>query len=411
MARPSFAWFVARRYLIARRRQAFISLISAVSILGVGVGVMALIIALALMTGVQGELRDRIVGATAHVVVRPPDLTFDTLADAEKRVSLPGVTGVAPAIVGNALLEMGAGQSQLATLKGIDPEHEVTVTDLRTAIQTGSLEALSRRPADALDGVILGADLAKALGARVGDIVDASTMSLVSTPAGLAPRLRPLQVVGTFRFGFYEVDTGFGLVTIDTAAQLYDRDGPDMLQLRVAHLDDAPAIRERIEQQLGPDYFVQDWTQLNRSLYSALWLEKLAITLTIGLIVVVAALNIVASLILLVMEKTRDIAILRTMGAPAAVVRRIFVLQGLTIGLIGTIGGTILGLVVCFVADRYRLIKMPADVYQIDHLPFRVQPLDVTVVVVAAVAVCLVATLYPSRQASRIDPAEALRNQ
>jgi lipoprotein-releasing system permease protein len=411
MARPSFAWFVARRYLIARRRQAFISLISAVSILGVGVGVMALIIALALMTGVQGELRDRIVGATAHVVVRPPDLTFDTLAEAERRVSLPGVTGVAPAIVGAALMEMGAGQAQVATLKGIDPAREVTVTDLRAAIQTGSLDALSHRAADALDGIILGADLARALGARVGDIVDASTMSLVSTPAGMAPRLRPLQVVGTFRFGFYEVDTGFGLVTIETAAELYDRDGPDMLQLRVARLDDAPAIRERIEQQLGPDYFVQDWTQLNRSLYSALWLEKLAITLTIGLIVVVAALNIVASLILLVMEKTRDIAILRTMGAPAAVVRRIFVLQGLTIGLIGTIGGTILGLVVCVVADRYRLIKMPADVYQIDHLPFRVQPLDVTVVVVAAVAVCLVATLYPSRQASRIDPAEALRNQ
>jgi lipoprotein-releasing system permease protein len=306
---------------------------------------------------------------------------------------------------------MSRGQQQPATIKGIDPAREVTVTDLRAAILTGSLDALSHRPADAHDGIILGADLAKTLGARVGDIIDASTLSLVSTPAGMVPRLRPLEVVGTFRFGFYEVDTGFGLVTLETAAQLFGRDGPDMLQLRVAHLDDAPAIRERMEQQLGPDYFVQDWTQLNRSLYSALWLEKLAITLTIGLIVVVAALNIVASLILLVMEKTRDIAILRTMGAPAAVVRRIFVLQGLTIGLIGTIGGTILGLVVCFVADHYRLIKMPSDVYQIDHLPFRVQPLDVTVVVVAAVAVCLIATLYPSRQASRIDPAEALRNQ
>jgi lipoprotein-releasing system permease protein len=276
---------------------------------------------------------------------------------------------------------------------------------------TGSLDALTNRSPDALDAIVLGADIARTLGVRVGDVVDASTAESVSTPLGLAPRRRPLQVVGTFRFGFYEVDTQFGLVTLETASQLFGRDGPDMLQLRVARLDDAPAIRQRIERQLGADYFVQDWTQLNQSLYSALWLEKVAITLTIGLIVVVAALNIVASLILLVMEKTRDIAILRTMGAPAAVVRRIFVLQGLTIGLIGTIGGTILGLAVCFVADRYRLIRMPADVYQIDHLPFRVQPLDVTVVVVAAVAVCLIATLYPSRQASRIDPAEALRNQ
>lgn len=410
MARTSFSWFVARRYLIARRRQTFLSLISLVSILGVGVGVMALIIALALMTGVQGELRDRIVGATAHVIVFPHDFTFDRVEAERRRVMVPGVAGAAPAIVGPALMQAGHGQAQFAMLKGIDPALEPTVTDLRTAMVTGSLEALGEHPEGSRDRVILGEDMAKALGVQVGDVVDAFTSEQVSTPAGLFPKRRPLEVVGTFRFGFYEVDTQYAMISLRSAGELLGRDGPDMLQLRVTRLDDAPAIRRQLEQTLGADE-VQDWTQLNKSLYSALWLEKLAITLTIGLIVLVAALNIVASLILLVMEKTRDIAILRTMGAPARVVRRIFVLQGLTIGLIGTVGGAILGLVVCYVADRYRLIRMPSDVYQISYLPFHVQPLDVAIVVVSGIAVCLVATIYPSRQASRIDPAEALRNQ
>jgi lipoprotein-releasing system permease protein len=183
------------------------------------------------------------------------------------------------------------------------------------------------------------------------------------------------------------------------------------MQLRLARIDDAPAMRDRLTAELGPDFKVQDWSLLNQALYSALFLEKLAISLTIGLIVMVAALNIVASLVLLVMEKSRDIAILRTMGAPARVIRRIFVYQGLAIGALGTGGGAILGLAVSYIADRYQLIKLPADVYQITHLSFRVHALDVIVVVVAAMGVCLLATLYPSRQAGRIDPAEALRNQ
>jgi lipoprotein-releasing system permease protein len=410
MARTSFSWFIARRYLTARRRQTFISLISLVSILGVGVGVMALIIALALMTGVQGELRDRIVGATAHVIVFPHDFTFDRVEAERQRVMVPGVAGAAPAIVGPALMQAGHGQAQFAMLKGIDPALEPTVTDLRNAIVTGSVDALTDHPENPRDRVLLGVDIAKALGVQVGDVVDAFTSEMTSTPTGLFPKRRPLEVVGTFRFGFYEVDTQYAMVSLRSAGELLGRDGPDMLQLRVTRLDDAPAIRRQLEQKLGADE-VQDWTQLNKSLYSALWLEKLAITLTIGLIVVVAALNIVASLILLVMEKTRDIAILRTMGAPARVVRRIFVLQGLTIGLIGTLGGAVLGLLVCYVADHYRLIKMPSDVYQISYLPFHVQLLDVVTVVVSGIAVCLIATIYPSRQASRIDPAEALRNQ
>jgi lipoprotein-releasing system permease protein len=196
-----------------------------------------------------------------------------------------------------------------------------------------------------------------------------------------------------------------------TAPEVFGKAGPDMMQLKLANLRQAPVIHQQLDQALGAEYDVKDWTQLNAPLYSALWLEKVAISLTIGLIVMVAALNIVASLVLLVMEKSRDIAILRTMGAPARMIRRIFVYQGLTIGLVGTGAGTVLGLAVCFVADRYRLIHLPEDVYQISYLPFRVHAVDVTAVVVSVVGVCLLATLYPSRQAARLDPAEALRNQ
>ena len=405
----AFSWFVARRYLTARRRQAFISLISAVSILGVGVGVMAVIIALALMTGVQGELRDRIVGSTAHIYVYKTDGPFLDLAADRRRVEIPGVVASAPAILGPALIQ--AGGNDFVWLKGVDPALEPDVTEIASATQSGSLEALTNRGPDAREGIVLGADLADQLGLRLGDTVVALGTAMTSMPMGLQNKSRRLEVVGTVRFGFYEVDTRFGFVSLDTATALVAPDGPNMLQLRLADVDDARRIRDQLQEELGFGYQVQDWIELNGNLYSALWLEKVAISLAIGLIVMVAALNIVASLVLLVMEKTRDIAILRTMGARASTIRRIFIYQGLAIGLIGTIGGAMLGVGVSVVADHFQLIKMPADVYQIAYLPFRVQVLDVVIVVVGAVSICLAATLYPSRQAGRIDPAEALRNQ
>jgi lipoprotein-releasing system permease protein len=407
----SFPWFVARRYLTARRRQAFISLISGVSILGVGVGVMALIIALALMTGVQNEMRDRIVGSTAHVYINKFRGGFSAAELTVDRWRLPGVSGSAPAILGYGLLTTGNGRPEFATVKGIDPLREPEVTDANRAMVSGSLEALSNRPAEELDGVVLGIELARVLGVGVGDVVDMVTAELRPTLAGMMPPRRPLRVVGTFRLGFYPVDSQWAMVSLKTAAELLNRDGPDMVQLRMSELDEAPAVRDRLQKELGSEFLVQDWTQLNQQLYSALWLEKLAISLTIGLIVIVAALNIVASLVLLVMEKSRDIAILRTMGAPARVIRRIFIYQGLTIGLVGTALGTVLGIIVSLIADRYQLVKLPADVYQVTHVPFHVMPFDVVVVVLSALGVCLLATLYPSRQAGRIDPAEALRHQ
>jgi lipoprotein-releasing system permease protein len=407
----SFEWFVARRYLTARRRQAFISLISGVSILGVGVGVMALIVALALMTGVQGELRDRIVGSTAHVYVYKIGSPFADLDAEIRRLMVPGVIAGAPAIRGLGVLTSTRAEPTPVDLKGIDPARESNVTEIATAVQSGSLDALINRAEGALDGIVLGADLAQTLGVTVGDRVDLMTLQAVVMPGYIGPRIGPLEVVGIVKFGFHQIDTGSGFISLATAARRFYKDGPDLIQLRLSRLDDAPGIREMLQDQLGPAYQVEDWTELNRELYSALWFEKVGLTLTIGLIVLVAALNIVASLVLLVMEKSRDIAILRTMGAPARAIRRIFIYQGLTIGLIGTVSGTVLGLVVCYVADRYDLIRLPGEVYQITSLPFRVVPSDVVIVVVSAVVVCLLATLYPSRQAGRLDPAEALRNQ
>jgi lipoprotein-releasing system permease protein len=406
----AFSWFVARRYLTARRRQAFISLISAVSILGVGVGVMAVIIALALMTGVQGELRDRIVGSTAHIYVYKKDGPFlDIDAERQRVNDVPGVVASAPAILGPALIQ--AGGNDFLWIKGIDPALETGVTEIATAVQSGSIEALTGRDPELFDGIVLGADLADQLGLRLGDTVVVLSTATTSMPTGPVNRSRRLEVVGTVRFGFYEVDSRFGFVSLDTASALVNPDGPNMLQLRLDNVDDARRVRDQLQDSLGFNYTVDDWIGLNENLYSALWLEKMAISLAIGLIVMVAALNIVASLVLLVMEKTRDIAILRTMGARADTIRRIFMYQGLAIGLVGTAGGAILGVVASVVADRFQLIKMPADVYQIAHLPFRVEVLDVVVVVAAAIAICFVATIYPSRQAGRIDPAEALRNQ
>ena len=407
----SFEWFIARRYLTARRRQAFISLISGVSIVGVGVGVMAVIIALALMTGVQGELRDRIVGSEAHVYVYKIGAPF-TDVDAElKHMMVPGVAGGAPTIRGLGMLISSRAQPTPVDLKGIDPSREKNVTDIGSAVLKGSLEALANRPETAKDGIVLGFSLAEDLGVSVGDQVQLMTPQAVVMPTYATPRIRVFEVVAIVRFNYYQIDKSGGFISLEAASSLFNKDGPDLMQFRVTNVDEAPVVARSLRSQLGPGYQVEDWTELNRELYSALWLEKVGLSAAIGLIVLVAALNIVASLVLLVMEKSRDIAILRTMGAPAGAIRRIFVYQGLTIGLIGTLAGTVLGVAVSIVADRYQLIRLPGDVYQITHLPFRVQPLDVTVVVASAIAICLLATIYPSRQAGRLDPAEALRNQ
>jgi lipoprotein-releasing system permease protein len=401
---------VALRYLLARRKQAFISLISLISTLGVAVGVMALLVALALMTGLQGEMRDRIVGSAAHVYVWRVGQNGidDPQAEIEKLRGLPRVTGAAPVILGKALVDSGADKAFI-TIKGIDPALEATVTDVADAMQQGSLDALVAQAPDSPDGIVIGRDLARQLEVTVGEHVTVLTPEGTLSPMGMIPRSRRFKVVGIFTLGLFELDSAYGFVSLDVAVRLLNRDGPDYIELRVDDMYDAPQIAEDLESQLGEQYIAQDWGDMNQSLFSALWLEKMAISITIGLIVMVAALNIVASLVLLVMEKNRDIAILKTMGTSAASIRRIFMLQGLVIGLAGTAAGAIGGVGVSFIADRYRLIRLPQDVYQISHVPFVIEPLDFAIVVASAVLICFVATIYPSRQAAKLDPAQALR--
>jgi lipoprotein-releasing system permease protein len=404
-----FELHVALRYLLAKRKQAFISVISLVSTLGVMVGVMALIIALALMTGLQEGVRDRILGSSAHVYVWKTGGLGDYRAELDRLLKTPGVTGGAPAVLGKALITSSRGESFI-TVKGIDTALEGTVTELRNAIVDGRYEALGDGGEEGLPGILIGEELAKQIGAFVGDTVTLVTPQSNLTPMGMMPRQRRFAVVGTFSLGLFEFDQAYGFVTLPIAERLTGKAEPDHIELRVADIYEAPAIADRITGGEG-SYVAQDWSDLNRSLYSALWLEKVAISIAIGLIVMVAALNIIASLILLVMEKSRDIAILKTMGASARSVMVVFMLQGLIIGLVGTAAGAIAGYGLIFILDRYKLISVPVDVYQISYVPFKLQPLDFAVVVAAAILICFVATIYPSRQAARLDPAQALRYQ
>jgi len=404
-----FEVHVALRYLLAKRKQAFISVISLISTLGVTVGVMALVIALALMTGLQQELRDRILGSNAHVYVWKQHGIRDYHAEAARLRRIPHVVGAAPAILDKALITSGKDEAFIS-VKGIDSALEPGVTDIKQSMRQGTLESVDAPPGDGgLNGILLGRDLATQLEVSVGDSVSLLTPQGTLSPMGMIPRTRRLRVAGIFTLGLYEFDSSFGFVSLDVAKRLFDKDEADFIQLRLDDIYAAPSVADAITRTLGPDYLTQTWIDMNKSLFSALWLEKMAISITIGLIVMVAALNIVASLILLVMEKHRDIAILKTMGASARSVTAIFMMQGLLIGIVGTAVGASAGFAVSYVLDRFQLIHVPVDVYQVSYVPFTVLPRDFALVVVAAVVVCFVATIYPSRQAAKLDPAQALR--
>jgi len=406
-----FEFQIALRYLLGRRRQAFISIISVVSTLGVTVGVLALILAMAMMTGLQSELRDRILGSTAHAYVFKTTGIQDYRAEIEALRKIPHVIGAAPAFIGRAMAS-SPGADAFISFKGIDPELEPTVTEIQSSIVAGKLADLKPRNDNDYDGVMLGQDLAKQLGVNVGDRINLLTPQGTLNPfTGMAPRSRPMRVAGIFRLGLYEVDNTFGLVSLDVAARMLNKTQPEMIQLAFDDINAAPDVAASIPQILGDRYVTQDWTTMNRTLFEALFLEKMAVSITIGLIVMVAALNIVASLVLLVMEKTADIAILKTMGATARSVMYIFMLQGLIIGSIGTAIGSIAGVGISWVMNRYQLLRVPGmgEVYQISYVPFTIRPFELLIVIVMAVLICFVATIYPSRQAAKLKPVEALR--
>jgi lipoprotein-releasing system permease protein len=402
-----FELHVAVRYLLAKRKQAFISVISLISIIGVAVGVGAVVIALAVMTGLQQELRDRILGSNPHVYVSRVGGLDDYRAEVARLRAMPGVVGAAPDVLGQALISAGRGASPVQ-IKGVDPALEPSVTDVQRTMQSGSLDGLANR-GDAIPGIVLGKDLAASLGVAVGDSVQVLTLEGVLTPMGSRPLSRRRQVVGIFRLGLYEFDSTYAFVLLQDAMRLFDKPQVDFIQLRVADVYKAPQVAANVRDKLGEQYSTEDWTVMNKPLFSALTLEKIAVSLAVGLIVIVAALNIVATLILLVMEKHRDVAILKTMGASARSVTAIFMVQGLIIGLVGTSVGAALGYGLSFIFNHFRLIQVPIDVYQVSYLPFTVLAGDFSIVVGAAIVICFLATIHPSRQAARLDPAQALR--
>jgi lipoprotein-releasing system permease protein len=402
---------IALRYLAARRKQAFISVISAISVLGVVVGVMALMVALGLMTGLQKEIRSKILGTTAHIsLFRSRGEGFDDYAQVVERARrLPHVLGAAPAVYGKGIVASAAGTA-LVTFKGIVPGEERTVTDIGSQVEGGSLDALAAPPADGPPPILLGRELAGQIGVGAGDVVSVTSPNGRLSPMGVLPRVTKFKVAGIVKSGLYEFDAGWAYMPLASAQRLFaEGDRASLVELRIDDIYAVRRVSRTVIDALGDGYLASNWIDLNQSLFSALWLEKMAIGITIGLIVMVAALNIVATLILMVMEKHKDIAILVSMGASRGAVTRIFMLQGTIIGAAGTLAGAVLGWGACQVLDRFRLLQVPVDVYQISYVPFTLLPGDAAVVVLGAVLICFLATVHPARGAARLDPAEALR--
>jgi lipoprotein-releasing system permease protein len=403
-----FEWFVSRRYLKSKRKKGFISLITVISVVGVAVGVMALISVLGVMTGFTEEFRAKILGVNAHIVIQKYGgvITNDAKLR-EQLLSKPEIIGATPYLYTQVMITAGDGGTG-AILRGIDPATASTVISIEEYMKQGSLADLTASSGK-VPGIVIGRDLADQLALRIGNRVRLISPSGPLTPMGVIPRMKACEVVGIFDTGMYEYDSTLIYVSLDTARKFLDLDaGVHGIELRLADIYQADRIARDIENELGVTYVAKDWIKLNKNLFSALRLEKTALSIIVALIVLVAAFNIVSTLIMVVMEKSRDIAILKAMGATSKSIMRIFIYEGLVIGLTGTILGVIGGLAICELLSQYQFIKLP-DVYPMTTLPVEVLPLDVVMIAGAAVLITFLATLYPSWQASRVEPAEALR--
>lgn len=416
-----FEFFVAARYLRAKRRQAVISVITLISIIGVAAGVASLIIALSINAGFQKDLQQQLLGSTGHVrleLVQSNGIENwrELLARLEKQ---PHVVAAAPGLYEEVMVSRGARAGGML-LKGVIPEYETRVSDLLNAVKIGSAEPLEPKPQCGVNDrpcddrevppIVLGKDLAESIGATVGSTVMATSPQGELSPIGLVPKYEHFKVVGIFSSGFYNYDASWGFIRLADAQRLYALgDVISVVDFKIDNLYKAEDVGRQLQDAAGPGFMATNWMEQNRALFRALRLERVVTFLTIGLIVFVAALNIVISLIMMVMEKTRDIAVLLSMGARRRQVRWIFVFQGVLVGVIGTILGLIAGYGIALAGARYHFIRLSAEVYSIDYLPFAPRFLDGLEVALAALFISFVATLYPSWAASRIFPAEALR--
>ncbi len=414
----SFERFVSIRYLKAKRKQTFISLITGISVGGVALGVCALIIVLSVMNGFQRDWRDRILGVTAHAVVLShagPLADYPLIVKEVEKIQ--GVVAATPFIYTQAMV---ASEDRVSgsVIRGVEPQSAPRVTSLEANLKSRDPARLMGQVIDPrpegkgrhLDPIVLGEELARNLGVGVGAVVRLVSPVSRETPLGRVPRTQDFVVTDLFHSGMYEYDSTMSLVPLQAAQRFLDfGSAVSGVEVRVADIYEAAKIAKRIDQRLKYPYWTRDWMEMNRNLFSALKLEKTAMFIILTLIVLVAAFNIISTLIMIVMEKTKDIAILKSLGATASAVMKIFVYQGLAIGLTGTAIGLGAGLILCEVLRRYKFIQLPADVYYISTLPVRVDPTDVALICLAAVAVSFLATLYPSRQGAKLNPAEALR--
>jgi len=405
-----FELAVALRYLRARRKQTFLSVVSFISVLGIILGVMALIIALALMTGFQEDIQQKILGASAHVMVYPSGSRGLPEINSTMKIVLndPQVLSAAPVVYGKVLVYTAAGANGIL-LKGIDPKEEKRVTELSSTADQGAIAALGDPQSDR-EGIILGVDLAKTLNVKKGDLVTLVSPESLLSPLGLMPKFKKLKVLGAFHSGLYEYDTSWALVSMKTAQRLFSLgDGVTLIEAKIRDIYSAQKVSDRLQKQLGSSYITDNWIHQNQSLFSAMKLEKIMIFITIALIVVVAAFNIISTLVMVVLDKNKDIAILMAMGSTSKQVMRIFMLQGILIGIAGTAIGAILGFSISWFMNHYRVIRLPLDVYFIPYLPFHVRLVDFLMITGIALLITFASTLYPAYRASHINPAEALR--
>src|SRR5271170_199479 len=427
-----FEFFIAARYLRAKRRQAVVGVITAISVIGVAAGVASLIIALAITNGMRRDLQDRLVGSTSHVDLMR--IAADGIKDWRPLLArlrkLPHVTAAAPGLYEQVLISRSQ-RSGGALLKGVIPADERTVGDLLQSITQGSAAALEPTPANvgthdpesgrgapdsvaasssqAIPPIVIGQDMADTLGAKVGDGVQVISPQGELTPLGMMPRYQKFQVVGIFKSGFYQYDSTYAFVRLVDAQRLFSE--PDVISIISFKVDDlyqADKVGRAIEAAAGKGFQTTNWMEQNRELFRALKLEQIVTFIVLALIVCVAALNILIALTMMVMEKTRDIAVLMSFGVTDGQVRKIFLMQGLLISVIGTVLGLIVGFGLSWVGGHYRF-PLDASVYSIDYLPFAPRVWDGVIVAVVSLGVSLIATIYPSRSAAKVLPAEALR--
>jgi lipoprotein-releasing system permease protein len=414
-----YEWFIGLRYLKAKRKQTFVSIITVISILGVALGVFALIVVLSVMSGFENTLKEKILGTYAHLVLVKADQEgmedYDEVA--RKVESVKGVISAAPFIFSQGMISTESNVSGVV-LKGIDPDRVGKVTEVARYLKAGRLQDLKGGQEGSLPGIILGVELAKHLSVSVGEGIQVISPQGTITPMGMVPKLRRFRVVGIFQSGMYEYDNTLAYLSLESAQKFFNL-GKRVTGIEVKTNDiyKVKEIGREIQRKMGFPFWPRDWMDMNRNLLAALRLEKIAMFIILVLIVLVAAFNIISTLIMVVMEKNRDIAILKAMGAPPKGILKIFVIEGFVIGVVGTLLGTILGLGAAFNLEKitgwvealFGFKLLSSDVYYIDKLPSQVNPLDVTLIVVTAILISLVAGLYPSWRASKLEPAEALR--